>query len=100
MEGVEQMMRGEWCAAIETLRLAAGQKDGWGWGVNCGDIWIAQAAARLVHAAELGTRGGVDAAEVVCGLDAREARLPRSSAPPPPLISPASPTHQPCFFRS
>ena len=47
------MMRGEWAAAAETLRLAADKKDGWGWGVNNGDIWIAESAARLVLLAEL-----------------------------------------------
>ena len=57
------MMRGEWAAAAETLRLAADKKDGWGWGVNNGDIWIAEAAARLVHGAELSTRGGADDAD-------------------------------------
>lgn len=46
IDGVEQMVRGEWEAAAETLRLAAAKKDGWGWAVNNGDIWLAEAAAR------------------------------------------------------
>ncbi|MGF1469570.1 MAG: hypothetical protein ACFCGT_25900 [Sandaracinaceae bacterium] len=58
IDGVEQMMRGEWAAAAETLRLAAAKKDGWGWAVNCGDIWLAESAARLVHGAELAARHG------------------------------------------
>lgn len=53
IDGLEQMMRGEWAAAVETLRLAAAKKDGWGWAVNYGDIWLAESAARLVHGAEL-----------------------------------------------
>ena len=64
LDGVDQMRRGEWAAASQTLYLAAAKKDGWGWGVNHGDIWIAEAAARLVHAAELDARGAVDAADV------------------------------------
>ena len=53
IDGLEQMMRGEWAAAAETLRLAAAKKDGWGWAVNYGDIWLAESAARLVHGAAL-----------------------------------------------
>jgi hypothetical protein len=53
IDGVTQMMRGEWAAAAQTLRLAAAKKDGWGWAVNYGDIWLAESAARLVHGAEL-----------------------------------------------
>ncbi|MEM9069280.1 MAG: hypothetical protein AAGE52_12275 [Myxococcota bacterium] len=57
MDGLEQMMRAEWATAAETLRLAAAKKDGWGWAVNYGDIWFSEAAARLVHGAELRARG-------------------------------------------
>jgi hypothetical protein len=53
IDGLEQMMRGEWVASAETLRLAAAKKDGWGWAVNHGDIWLAESAARLVHGVEL-----------------------------------------------
>ena len=53
IDGLEQMMRSEWAAAAETLSLAAAKKDGWGWAVNYGDIWISESAARLVHGAEL-----------------------------------------------
>ncbi|MEM9193024.1 MAG: hypothetical protein AAGF12_27870, partial [Myxococcota bacterium] len=55
-DGLEQMMRGEWAAAAETLRLAAAKKDGWGWAVNYGDIWLSESAARLIHGAELAAR--------------------------------------------
>ncbi len=66
IDGCEQMMRGEWETAAETLRLAAAKKDGWGWAVNFGDIWFSESAARLVHGAELAARNGTedgDAAE-------------------------------------
>ena len=53
MDGLQQMLRGAWPEAVETLRRAADVKDGWGWAVNYGDIWIAEAAARLVHGADL-----------------------------------------------
>ncbi|MEM6789958.1 MAG: hypothetical protein AAF715_20730 [Myxococcota bacterium] len=59
MDGAEQMMRGEWVVAAETLRLAAAKKDGWGWAVNHGEIWLAEAAARLVQGAELAAQHGV-----------------------------------------
>ncbi|MEM1061017.1 MAG: hypothetical protein AAF532_14685 [Planctomycetota bacterium] len=52
IDGLEQMLRGEWAAAAETLRRAAAKKDGWGWAVNFGDIWFTESAARLVHGAE------------------------------------------------
>jgi len=60
VDGLEQMMRGEWAAAVETLRLAAAKKDGWGWAVNYGDIWLAESAARLVHGAELAAAAKAD----------------------------------------
>ena len=55
-DGLEQMMRGEWVTAAETLRLAADKQDGWGWAVNYGDIWLAESVARLVHGAQLDAR--------------------------------------------
>ena len=48
VDGVAQMMRGEWSAAAETLSLAAAKKDGWGWGVNNGDIWISLGAVQAI----------------------------------------------------
>jgi hypothetical protein len=58
VEGVEQMVRGEWEAAVETLGRAAAQKDGWGWAVNHGEIWLAEAAARLKLGAERQAQDG------------------------------------------
>ncbi|MEM1349158.1 MAG: hypothetical protein AAGI01_11415 [Myxococcota bacterium] len=58
LDGVERMTRGEWASAAETLSLAAAKKDGWGWAVNYGDIWMSESAARLMHGAELLALGG------------------------------------------
>lgn len=80
MDGAKQMMRGEWSSAMETLRLASEKKDGWGWAVNNGDIWIAEAVARLVHGAELATRGGVNDADVSRQLVEVEQLLEKGSA--------------------
>ncbi|MEM6473282.1 MAG: hypothetical protein AAF802_27220 [Planctomycetota bacterium] len=60
IEGCEQMMRGDWSKAAETLRLAAAKKDGWGWAVNFGDIWFSESAARLVHGIELAASDPAD----------------------------------------
>ncbi|MEL7267527.1 MAG: hypothetical protein AAFP69_22330, partial [Planctomycetota bacterium] len=42
IDGVRQMMNGEWAAAAETIHRAAAKKDGWGWAVNFGDIWFSE----------------------------------------------------------
>ncbi|MEM6733589.1 MAG: hypothetical protein AAF658_18665, partial [Myxococcota bacterium] len=63
IDGLKQMMRGEWAAAAETLRLAADKRDGWGWAVNFGDIWFSESAARLVHGAELATLNPADGSQ-------------------------------------
>ena len=63
MDGVKQMMRGEWAAAAEMLRLAAAKKDGWGWAVNYGDIWLSESVARLIHGAQLAARNGAEDSE-------------------------------------
>ncbi|MFN3199566.1 MAG: hypothetical protein ACE366_14265 [Bradymonadia bacterium] len=63
IDGLKQMMQGEWVAAAETLRLAAAKQDGWGWAVNYGDIWLSESAARLVHGATLTAHSGTDAQE-------------------------------------
>jgi hypothetical protein len=74
IDGVQQMMRGEWAAAAETLHLAATKKDGWGWAVNYGDIWLAESAARLVQGAELRARYGPNARDAAHWI-AEAARL-------------------------
>ena len=57
MEGLKQMMEGNWTDAIKTLDAAASKKDGWGWAVNYGDIWISNSAARLIYGTELLNEG-------------------------------------------
>ncbi len=47
-DGLQQMMDGHWKAAVETMQRAAAKNDGWGWAVNYGDIWLAEAVARIV----------------------------------------------------
>ncbi len=51
IDGMQQMLDGEWLVAAETFRCAAALQDGWGWAVNHGDIWMGEAAARLIHGA-------------------------------------------------
>ena len=57
MDGLKLMMRGAWSDAVETLESAASKKDGWGWAVNYGDIWLSEAAARIIHGVERASRG-------------------------------------------
>ncbi|MEE2756392.1 MAG: hypothetical protein VYA30_07010 [Myxococcota bacterium] len=47
-DGLQQMMDGHWHGAVETMQRAAAKNDGWGWAVNYGDIWLAEAVARIV----------------------------------------------------
>jgi hypothetical protein len=84
IDGVTQMMRGDWAAAVETLRRAAAMKDGWGWAVNHGDIWMSEAAARLVHGAELGQSEGapwIAEAERVLALSVARTEASRAFGP-------------------
>ena len=52
MDGVRLMIQGQWFAALGVLGQAAAKKDGWGWAVNHGDIWLAEASAKIVCALE------------------------------------------------
>ena len=54
IDGVQQIMNGQWRASIETFQRAAAKKDGWGWAVNYGDIWLGEAVARIVCGIEDG----------------------------------------------
>ena len=56
-DAAQLMMKSEWEAATKMLQLAAAKKEGWGWAVNYGDIWLAEAVARLIHGAELAQHG-------------------------------------------
>jgi hypothetical protein len=78
IDGVEQMMQGQWTTAVETFQLAAAMKDGWGWAVNHGDIWMAEAAARIVHGAELAAGKGASHDEAALWIN-EAARLLQKS---------------------
>ncbi|MEE2786684.1 MAG: hypothetical protein VX589_05040 [Myxococcota bacterium] len=49
VDGVQHMMRHEWGHAVAIFRRAAQLKDGWGWAVNYGDIWLSEASALMVE---------------------------------------------------
>ncbi len=51
-DGIEHLLENELDLAIETFKHAAAKKDGWGWAVNHGDIWLSEAAARMIRAVE------------------------------------------------
>ena len=51
-DGIELMLRNEWTAAIDLFRLAYAKKEGWGWAVNYGDIWLSEAVSLMIHGAE------------------------------------------------
>ena len=53
MDGMQQLLDGEWARATDAFKAAASKMDGWGWGVNNGEIWIAAAACRMIEAARL-----------------------------------------------
>lgn len=53
LEGMRYMTQEKWDDAVAVLRRGAAMKDGWGWGVNNGDIWMAQGAAMIVQAMDM-----------------------------------------------
>ncbi len=69
MDGIELMMRADWSTAMQILRRAAAKKNGWGWAVNYGDIWLSEAAAQLVLGAQRETNTGSHAHDVFQGHD-------------------------------
>ncbi|HCH63814.1 MAG: hypothetical protein CL927_14590 [Deltaproteobacteria bacterium] len=70
IDGMQQMIDGEWVTAADTFHRAADLQDGWGWAVNYGDIWMGEAAARLVHGATLAVRSGGQDAEALPWISA------------------------------
>jgi hypothetical protein len=52
LEGLERVSQEDWAGARGALERAAQKKEGWGWGVNNGDIWMALGAVQLVQWAE------------------------------------------------
>ena len=51
-DGIEHLMRGDLAEAVARFQAAAALKDGWGWAVNHGDIWLSEAVAQLLLASE------------------------------------------------
>ena len=51
-DGIELILQNDWEAAVEVFRAAADKKDGWGWAVNHGDIWISEAVAIIMQGVE------------------------------------------------
>ena len=51
-DGIEYILQNDWENAISTFREAALKKDGWGWAVNHGDIWLAEAVAIIFQGVE------------------------------------------------
>lgn len=87
MDGAKLMMQGEWQDAVNTFQRAAAKKEGWGWAVNYGDIWLGEACALMVlnaaHHLHQGGRSVVESASLKrvqdlvdkADLRAREARV-------------------------
>ena len=48
-DGIEYILQNDWENAIEIFKKAALKKDGWGWAVNHGDIWLAEAVALIMQ---------------------------------------------------
>lgn len=48
-DGLRHLVGGEWAQARAKFELAQDKKDGWGWGVNNGDIWTALAATLVMQ---------------------------------------------------
>ena len=53
-EGLELVMEEEWGAAAELFKQASAKKEGWGWAVNYGDIWLSEAVAVVLDGAHNG----------------------------------------------
>ena len=58
IDGIKQMMRGEWSIAAEIFHLASIKKNGWGWAVNYGDIWISESVSRIIQGVEIAISKG------------------------------------------
>lgn len=55
-DGIELMLQNEWTAAIEVFRAAYDKKEGWGWAVNYGDIWLSEAVALIINGVSSGVK--------------------------------------------
>jgi len=64
MKGLSHILDEDWQHAASVLQRAAGMKDGWGWGINNGDIYIALSGVYLIQGIDEWQVGGHDQ---VCG---------------------------------
>ena len=49
LKALHLMTNGHWAEAQPHLQNAAAKKEGWGWGVNNGDFWIALGAVQIIR---------------------------------------------------
>ena len=50
-DGSELLLEDKWEEAIKIFQEAAVKKEGWGWAVNYGDIWVSEAVATMIKGA-------------------------------------------------
>ena len=50
-DGSELLLENKWDEAIKIFQEASVKKEGWGWAVNYGDIWISEAVALMIKGA-------------------------------------------------
>ena len=55
-DGIELMLQKQWSTAIEIFKAAYDKKEGWGWAVNYGDIWLSEAVALIINGVESGIK--------------------------------------------
>ena len=53
-DGIELMLHEQWNSAVAIFKSAYEKKDGWGWAVNYGDIWLSEAVALLTDGVKSG----------------------------------------------
>ena len=74
------MLKKDWAGAKHTLELAASKKDGWGWGVNNGDIWISLGAVQLIEWGEAQVRDDAGSSSAtMAGLEEANATLQKAA---------------------
>ena len=80
IDGLKQMLDGQWQAAIETFQRAAEKKDGWGWAVNYGDIWLSEAVARIVCSVDEWVREPRDSNKMSHGIAEAQRLVEKASS--------------------
>ena len=55
--GIENLLDDDWDAAIDVFQRASDMKEGWGWAVNYGDIWLSEAVAVMISGAHQNQTG-------------------------------------------